>query len=415
MKKQLLAASLVLSSFASFGAGYQLNLQGLRQLAMGGTGAATPWDISTIFYNPGGLARIKTIQAYGSILGIMPGTAYGNFQGSAQTQAQTFTPFNVYVGGTVKEGSRLGLGLGIYTPFGTGVKWDDNWSGRYLVQQIDLKCVFVQPTVSYKLSETWSVGAGFIYSSGTFDLRQALPVQNIVANTNPQQVTDGTVKLHGVGSGVGFNLGIHMKASERLSFGLTYRSQVNMDLGGGSATFNVNPILKSSFPNTTFGSLLPLPQVATFGIALKPLNNERLTLQLDLNYTGWNSYDSLRIDFDTHTSSLHNMHAPRHYRNTLTTRLGANYKISKVVSVMGGGAYDPTPVTNGFVSPELPDADRVVVTCGAAIKPLKRFTVLAACEFVSSLKRVSSYDYGKFSGTYWTQAITPGIAVYYNF
>ncbi len=408
MKKHLLAASLVLSSFASFGAGYQLNLQGLRQLAMGGTGAATPWDISTIFYNPGGLARIKTIQAYGSILSINPGTAYGNFQGSTRSVAQSFTPFNIYVGGTVREGSRLGLGLGIYTPFGTGIKWNDDWAGRYLVQQIDLKCVFVQPTISYKLSEVWSVGAGFVYANGTFDLRQALPVQNGLAE-------DATAKLHGVGNGVGFNVGIHMKASERMSFGLTYRSQVNMDLSGGSATFKVPASLRSTFPNTTFGSLLPLPQVATFGIALKPLNNERLTLALDFNYTGWNSYDSLRIDFDNHTAMLQNMHAPRHYRNTLTTRLGANYKISKVVSVMAGGAYDPTPVTNGFVSPELPDADRVVVTTGAAIKPLKRFTVLAACEFVSSLKRVGSYNYSNFSGTYWTQAITPGIAVYYNF
>ena len=408
MKKHLLAASLVFTSLASFGAGYQLNLQGLRQLAMGGTGAATPWDISTVFYNPGGLARIKTIQAYASVLSIMPSTAYGNYQGSTRTVDQKFTPFNIYVGGTVKEGSRLGLGLGIYTPFGTGLKWDDNWTGRYLVQSIDLKCVFVQPTVSYRLSDALSVGAGFIYASGTFDMRQALPVQNTLAE-------DASVNLHGTGNGVGFNLGVHLKASESLSFGFTYRSQVNMDLSGGSANFKVPASLKTIFPNTTFGSLLPLPQVATVGIAIKPLNNEKLTLALDFNYTGWNSYDSLRIDFDTHTSMLKNNHSPRHYRNTFTPRLGANYKISKVVSVMAGGAYDPTPVTNGFVTPELPDADRVVVTCGASIKPLKRFTILAACEFVSSLKRVSNYDYANFGGTYWTQAITPGIGVYYNF
>lgn len=411
MKKHLLAASLAFTTFASFGAGYQLNLQGLRQLAMGGTGVATPWDISTIFYNPGGLARIKTIQGYGSILGVMPATAYGNFQGSARTQAQTFTPFSLYVGGTVKEGSRLGLGLGIYTPFGTGMKWDNNWTGRYLVQSINLQTVFFQPTISYRLTDRWSFGAGFVFATGTFDMQQAMPVQNIVGNSSE----DATAKLHGVGNGVGFNLGIHMVASERLSFGLTYRSQVNMDVSGGSATFKVNPCLKDYFPNTTFGSLLPLPQVATLGIAVKPLNNERLTMQLDFNYTGWNSFDSLRIDFDTHTAMLQNAHAPRHYRNTLTTRLGANYKISKVVSVMGGGAYDPTPVTNNFVSPDLPDADRVEVTCGVAVKPLKRFTVLAACGFVTSLKRVGNYEYGKFSGTYWTQAISPGIGVYYNF
>ncbi|MBC7553872.1 MAG: outer membrane protein transport protein [Taibaiella sp.] len=408
MKKHLLAASLVLTSFSSFGAGYQLNLQGLRQLAMGGAGTAMPWDASTIFYNPAGLSRIKSIQAYVSVLGVMPATAYGNFEGSARSVKQTFTPFNIYVGGPVKEGGRLALGLGIYTPFGTGIKWDDNWTGKFLVQSIELKSVFVQPTISYRLSETWSFGAGFIYAAGTFDLRQALPVQNMLGE-------DASAHLHGSGNGVGFNLGVHMKASERLQLGLTYRSQVNMDVDGGSANFNVPVSVKNIFPNTTFSSRLPLPQVLSLGIAVKPLNNEKLTLALDFNYTGWNSYDSLRINFDTHTEMLKDMHAPRKYRNTFTTRLGANYKIGKVVSVMGGAAYDPTPVTNNFVSPELPDADRVIVTCGAAIKPIKRFTILASCEFLTSLKRKSNYAYGNFSGTYWTQAITPGVGVYYNF
>ena len=408
MKKHILAASLALASFSSFGAGFQLNLQGLRQLAMGGSGTAWPWDASTIFYNPGGLARLKNIQVYGSVMSINPSTAYGNFQGSSRSVQQSFTPFNFYIGGTVRENSRLGLGLGIYTPFGTGLKWDDNWAGRYIVQSIDLKCVFVQPTISYRLTEFLSVGAGFVYANGNFDFKAALPVQNLDRQ-------DASIALHGNASGAGFNVGLQMKATEHLQFGLTYRSQVNMDLSGGSAHFNVPNILRNTFPNTTFETALPLPSVLSAGIGLKPLTNERLTLQLDLNYTGWNSYDSLRINFTDHTNSLKDMHAPRHYRNTLTTRLGGNYKISKVVSVMGGAAYDPTPVTNGFVSPDLPDADRVILTCGASIKPIKRITILAACEFVTSLKRDAKYNYGNFNGTYWTQAITPGIGVYYNF
>lgn len=409
MKKHLLAASMVLASFSSFGAGYQLNLQGIRQLAMGGSGTAMPWDASTIFYNPGGLSRLKGIQVYGSMLAIMPSTAYGNYYlGSAKSVKQTFTPFNFYVGGPVREGSRLGLGLGIYTPFGSGLKWDDNWIGKYIVQSIELKSFFFQPTISYRFSNFLSGGIGLIYAAGVFDFTQAVPVQSTFEE--PGQLT-----LHGNANGVGFNAGLQMKFSDRFQVGLTYRSQVTMDIGGGSANFNVPSSLRNKFPNTRFETFLPLPQVASIGFAIKPLNNERLTLQLDFNYTGWNSYDSLRINFADHTTSLQDNHAPRHYRNTLTTRLGANYKISKVVSVMAGGAYDPTPVTNGFVTPDLPDADHIVVTFGAAIKPIKRFTILAAWEFVSTPKRASTYDFAGFGGTFWTQAVTPGIGIYYNF
>ena len=411
MKKHLLAASLLLSALTSFGAGYQLNLQGLRELAMGGTGTAWPWDVSTIYYNPGGLARLKGLQAYVSALVIVPSSAYGNNTGgSLRSNNQTFTPFNIYIGGPIQQDSRFAVGLGVYTPAGIGLQWDNNWTGNNIVQSIDLKAVFFQPTISYRISDFLAVGGGFIYAAGSFDFTNELPVATYSGSSTLLQ---GESHLHGAANGVGFNLGVQMKPSDKFQIGLTYRSQVNMDVSGGSATFTVPQSLVSQFPNTQFDARLPLPQVASFGVGYRP--GQRLTLQFDLSYTGWNSYDSLRINFAEHTSSLQDNHQPRHYRNTLTPRIGANYKISRVVSVMAGGAYDPTPVVNGIVSPDLPDADRIVLTCGISIKPLPRFTILAAMESTNSVKRAATYDYDNFNGTYKMEAITPGLAIYYNF
>jgi long-chain fatty acid transport protein len=82
---------------------------------------------------------------------------------------------------------------------------------------------------------------------------------------------------------------------------------------------------------------------------------------------------------------------------------------------MAGGAYDPTPVSNDFVSPDLPDANRIVLTCGLSIKPLPRFTILAALEGVTSVTRDGYYEFGNFRGLYKTEALTPGLGVYYNF
>jgi long-chain fatty acid transport protein len=417
MKKQLLAASLLLSALTSFGAGYQLNLQGLRQLAMGGSGTAWPWDASTIFYNPGGLARLKSIQVYACGLFIAPATAFGNgiAGSSTRSQAQTFTPFNMYVGGPIQQDSRFALGMGIYTSAGVGLKWNDDWLGKYIVQSISLEALSFQPTISYRFSDLISVGAGFVYTMGLFDYRNAVPVETYYLG----QTTEGEAHLHGAADGVGFNVGVQLKPSDNLQLGITYRSQVNMSLSGGSATFNVPKSLASSFPNTQFDSQLPLPQVGSVGIGYRP--DEHLTLQFDLNFTGWSTYDSLRINFSQHTSSLQDMHEPRHYRNTLTPRIGACYKISKVVSLMAGGAYDPTPVVNNFVSPDLPDADRIVLTCGISVKPLPRFTILAAFEGTNALARTGNYMYYQnagvynFTGTYKTEAACVGIGAYYNF
>jgi len=415
MKKHLLAASFLLSAITSFGAGYQLNIQGIRQLAMGGTGVAWPWDASTIFYNPGGLGRMKNIQVYASAVLIAPATAFGNTMGSAVSKPQTFLPFNLYVGGPIQQDSKFGLGLGIYTPAGLGLAWDNQWQGRYLIQSIDLTTLSFQPTVSYRVSDFLSVGAGFVYTVGTLDLTQSLPVHGVYGPANAYNAYDdvGEAHLHGNANGVGFNAGVQMKPNDNLQLGLTYRSQVNMNLSGGTATFTVPNSLSTSFPNTQFDSQLPIPQVLSAGIAYRTMN-DLLTLQFDLDYTGWNSFDSLRINFTQQTSELQNMHEPRHYRNTLTPRIGASYKVSKVISFMGGGAYDPTPVTSGFVSPDLPDADRIVVSCGMSIKPFPRFTILAAIEGTSTVLRTGTYNYGGFSGTYKTEAVTSGIGLYYN-
>ena len=415
MKKHVLAASFLLSAITSFGAGYQINLEGLRQVAMGGTGTAWPWDASTIYYNPGGLARLKGIQAYVSMSVIMPATSYGNQANSGMqssnvlSQARTFTPFNVYIGGPVQEGSRIALGLGIYTPAGAGLTWDGNWIGKYLVQSITLQAVCFQPTISYRVSDFLSVGAGFVYGTGTLDFSQAMPVHG---TNGPGYPDEGEAQLHGSANGIGFNAGAQMKFSDNLQVGITYRSQINMDVSGGSANFSVPASLRDSFPNTRFDSRLPLPQVASIGVGYRIDN---WTLQLDINYTGWNSFDSLRFDFYNHTSVLKNQHEPRHYHNTWTPRIGANYKVSKVVSLMAGAAYDATPIPNGFVSPDLPDQDRIVLTCGISIKPLPRLTILAAFEATDGIKRAASYDFGGFNGTYKTEAATPGIGVYYNF
>jgi long-chain fatty acid transport protein len=82
---------------------------------------------------------------------------------------------------------------------------------------------------------------------------------------------------------------------------------------------------------------------------------------------------------------------------------------------MAGAAYDPTPVRNGYVSPDLPDADRVVLTCGATVRAARGLVIMAAFEGVNSVKRGASYDYGGFSGVYKTTAAAPAIGLYYNF
>lgn len=410
MNTKLLTAALASCiSLNALGAGFQVNVQGVRQLAMAGGGTAIPWDAATILYNPGGLARLKNIQAYGSAVFLMPRTQYaaeGTSGYTAYSKAAVYTPFNVYVGGPWKKDSKLAVGLGIYTPFGSGMTWDDNWAGRYVVRSISLQSIFIQPTVSYKLADWISVGGGFVYGIGYVDLQRAIPLQNLAG-------ADGKGELEGNANGIGYNLGVHLKPHSRIDIGLSYRSEVKMKVKNGKARFQVPSSLSASFPNTSFEASVPLPQIFSVGVGVRA--TEKLTVQLDVNYVGWSAYDTLGFDYKDNTTVLKDTREPRSYQDKIAIRLGGHYQWNPQWAFMLGTGYDPSPVKDGLVSPDLPDANRWLLCGGVTYKASDRITILSALEYGVSVKRKSTYTPANFNGTYQTKALVPTIGITYDF
>jgi long-chain fatty acid transport protein len=413
MKKfcSLTATALVASSMA-FGGSFQLNLQGIRQTAMGGTGVAWPWDASTIFYNPGGLSRLKGIQAYGSVNFVTPNirfvqTPTGGYMG--ETESHTSTPFAVYVGGPIKKDSKIGVGVGVYTPFGSSVNWGNNWTGRYVVESISLQSIFIQPTVSYAINDMISVGAGFVYAFGHVDIDKAIPLQDLNGN-------DGQANIKGKANGLGFNLGVQIKATEDLQFGVSYRSKVKMKIDDGTATFTVPQSVAGNFPAggaTGFSSQLPLPEILTIGVGYRPVSD--LMFQADVVVAGWKTYDSLSFDFVENTAALKDTHDPRSYKNTVAFRLGAHYDINKEFAVMVGGAYDPTPTQKNLLSPDAVDANRLTLSCGATYQPLPKLSIMAALNYTTTPKRSVTYDPANLTGAYQIKSLLPAIGISYTF
>lgn len=411
MKKHfLLIGSLLLSSMV-FGQAYQLNMQGMRQLAMGGSGGAIPWDASTVFYNPAGMNAIRNVQVYGSMNAMMPRTRYvpaPTGAGTLDAEEKTFTPFNVYFVSPLGYKSPLSIGMGIYTPFGTGINWGDNWTGRYLVQEMRMNTTFFQPTLSWQITDEISLGAGFIYARGNFEYRRAMPIIG-------EDGTEASSELTGKANGVGYNVGLHIKANDDVQFGITYRSQVNMNINRGYARFtNIPGSVGSSYINTAFETTLPMPQVVT--VAMGWTVNENLTLQFEANYAGWAAYDSLRFDYENNTDLLTDEASPRRYRNSVTLRAGMQYTFrNDRWNMMLGTAYVPSPVREGYLHPEMPDAKHFLATGGLSFQISNRITAIGAVQYMFGEVRTGrSTEYG-FAGKYLTKVINPGVALTYDF
>jgi len=402
--------------------GYQVALQGQRQIGMAHTGTALAFDASSIFFNPGGLSFTKrnNITIGGSLirsrvvyLAPQDPNAPNNY--STKTESPLGTPFTLYASFGMKD-SPLKFGLGVYTPYGSGVKWADDWKGYSVLQELKLQSIFIQPTVSYKIGK-FGIGAGFVYAIGNVDLRKG-----IGSLSGPNGF--GSAQLKGDASGIGYNVGLHFQANEKLSIGASYRSKVDMKVSDGDASFNVPPstLALGLFPSggTKFDASLPLPATASIGLGYKV--NQSLTLALDYNFVFWSAYKELKFDYKLPVNGALSTASPRKYKDASIIRIGAEYLVKEKLAIRAGYYFDQTPVGDGYLTPETPDANRNCFTFGLGYKFSDNFSADASFLFIEGVEREQKQSDidpkvqdSFLAGTYKLRVLIPGISFSYHF
>ena len=404
MKNKLfLILALSLWSVALIGGGYQVRLQGQKQTGIGLIGTPFASGASSIFYNPGGLALYEgkfSIEAGASFIFSnhtfqKDGTNY-----QAHTDNPTGTPFYAYFSGKIKD--KIALGIGVYTPFGSSAKWEDNWAGRYLIRDISLSAIYIQPTVAYQYKGKFGIGVGFVYAIGNVELNRALPYSE-----------SSSVKLEGSANNYGFNAGVFYKPTEKISIGVDYRSQITMKLEGGDATFTVPTAIASLVPaDNKFNADLPMPANLDFGIAFDV--NEKLTLAAEMNWIMWNTYKSLDFTFDENGDLLNSTN-PREYKDTWIPRLGGQYKLNDVFTFRAGAYYDSSPANEKYFTPETVTLNTIAFTLGVMITPVKGLDIDISYLELHGLQADKTYEPDNFAGTYKTMTAIPGIGISYTF
>ena len=393
-------------SLEIFSQGFQVNFQGQKQQGMGCAGTALYQDGASIFYNPGSVAfsnensiNLASTPIFSNVLYVDSATGDGY-----RTNNPVGTPFSAYGLFQAHEFDKLKLGIAAYTPFGSTVQWEDNWIGRFALTRLELKAIFIQSTLSYRIADVIGIGAGFIVSTGNVNLQKDIPVQDSLGNY-------GHAELAGKALGFGFNAGIHYDLNKKLSVGITYRSQINMKLKNGNAEFTVPASLDPNFPDGKFTGALPLPNVTTLGWAYKP--TEKWKIVLDMNHVGWKAYDTLAFDYEQNTTSLVDTKSPRNYKSIFAFRGGAQYLVLPNLDLRMGGGFGFTPVPDASVTPETPDANRAYVTGGLSYRFSRSFSIDASV-YYTQLKRTAKNAETNLNGTYSTTAIAPGFSLIYK-
>lgn len=360
--------------------------------------AAVAEDASTIWFNPAGMMSLEKDQIV--IVGhiILPDSSFsdGGSTGAAVLGSPPLTGpdddggFNALVANfyyVTSLDEDMKFGFGMTTPFGLATRYNDNWVGRYHAIETDLKTINFNPSIAYKVNEDLSVGAGISIMLADVIFTSAVDFGAICyAAFNPAtcaglgaapQLSDGHADLHGDNFdnlGLGINFGLLYDISEATRLGVAYRSEVTIDIKG-TADFTVPSeasfvLSTGSFVDTGLNASVTLPQSLSVSVAHDMAD---LTLLADITWTGWSSFDELRIQYDSVQSDSVTTEA---WENVLRYSIGADYQYSDALTLRAGWAYDETPISSGELrTARVPGNDRRWISFGGTYMLDEEFTI----------------------------------------
>jgi long-chain fatty acid transport protein len=416
MKKVIFLAVFAFATSITFAGGYRVALQGQKALAMGHAGVAVVNSSELVFFNPAGLVYLENkLSISAGVSGVFSNVAYQNEStgASATTDSPTGTPLYFYA--SYKATDWLALGVGVYTPYGSTVTYEDDWAGSHLVNNIDLKAIYIQPTISLKFNDKFSVGGGFIFVQGSVKFNRNLNRTLSDLDGNRSEVTLDAPSV----SATGWTISGMFSPTEKLRIGATYRSEIIMEARDGDAVFeNVPNSPLTPFPSSSkFDADLPLPAEMTVGLSYEFC--DKWLFAFDLNTAFWDVYESLDINFaDENVPDSMNA---RMYKNSSTYRFGLQYKATEMFTLRTGYYFDESPVQEGFFAPETPRNDSNGYTAGLSVNIGKHLEVDASFLYLHFKEVDASYDAyfenGQsvpFSGKYKSNVFVPGLGLTYK-
>ena len=352
MRKLVIGAIACILGIPVFAEGYQVNVLSAKQTGMGHVGTAMKLGAESMHFNPAGLVWLDNHMDISIGISAVSSQAKYSHEGySAKTDNPLSTPLYAYVGYKIYD--NFAAGISLTTPYGNSLKWPKNWAGVNVIQDIKLRSYILQPTLSYKITDKLSVGVGLMLAIGNVNLSRALMstadfqmigtiieglplpeeqkkyfVETIRDNKFPpaSATLNGHAKVR-----AGFNIGILYDVSDKVSIGLSYRSKIKMRVKEGDATLdyanrNIEDLMGTlgklapafavpKYDQGSFRAELPLPSNTTLGVSYRP--TDRWEMSLDLQYVGWNAYDSLNVYFNEEELGINPIKANKDYKNTI--------------------------------------------------------------------------------------------------
>jgi long-chain fatty acid transport protein len=394
--KKAIGAGLILlaAGGSAFASGYRIPEQSVNATARaGGYVAYTPGADAT-YYNPANMAWLDNrahFEADATWIHLSGIRYTDNTPAkSGESNEENFLLPTFFA--VSPEYNKFRFGLSVTAPAGLSKRWNDPYPKTF-TQDFSLEVFEVNPTVSYKFCDRFSVGAGVraIYADGKVKSNGQVPLGGGFVSTASRDMNGSTWET-------GYNLAVTAKPVEKMNVSLTYRSKVDLDMEGSAS-------LNSSFPPGTYlgstGVDIPLP--AILAVAVSYTFFDQLTLELEYDRTYWSDYKNLDFTYPRSlgnpvlTSAFDNA-IPKNWSDTDSWRLSASYDLKNNFILMAGVAIDKNPVPDSTLGFELPDADAMLYSVGVRYKINKDMEIGAA--YLYDVKANRSVANARVNGTF---------------
>lgn len=333
---------------SALGAGFALYEGSARGNALGGTLVAREPDASVLYYNAAGMTGLRGTHIMAGFSAVDPGTDVTTLgpagAETTSTEHRQWMPPHLY--GTHQLKDNLWLGLGLFSRFGLGTEFDENWPGRYNSTKAVIRSLNLNPDVAWKAGDKVSFAAGL--SATWFDLeldrRQPyLPGQDV------------DVSIEGDSIGYGFNLGLKYQVLDGLALGASYQSEVDHEVEGDVGLGR---------RSTGAQGDVTLPDFLFLGVSVTPV--KKLSIEAGAVRTGWGSYDELALDLDDPTLlGTSRVSVPKDWDDVWRYAVGVEYELTKKWDLRLGYVYDPEPGPDRTADYMIPASDRQLFSVGA--------------------------------------------------
>jgi len=341
-----LALSAAASSMMMAG-GWKIPEQSLNSMSLGAAYVAHTTGADTNYYNPANMAFMAADRSYlegGLTLAHLPANVYtlaDPYSGESEVE-DLLIPFFHYVAPAIGD---FRWGVSMVAPGGLSKRWKDQ-PQKSFAEEFTLTIVELNPSMSYKISDDFSVGGGLrlIYSEGV--VKSSGPVS--------RDMEGDTIEF-------GYNLAMTYKPTSDINLAVTYRSNIDLNEEGNAKLYAGSTLAYDGDASVE----VPLP--AALNLAISKTWQETFTLEFNYERTFWSQYETL--DFEYGGANIGGLTPyfdtpqARNWEDTNTFRVGATIKMGKITTMMGF-AIDETPAPVETIGFELPDSDAKIFSMG---------------------------------------------------